>query len=444
MAILFLLPVVAVSYLVGATPFGYLVACWKGVDIFRHGSGNIGATNVGRVLGRPLGILVFCLDFAKGAVPVLVASLLCMDMQQAIPPRSPEVLAGLAAFLGHLFPIYLRFRGGKGVATGAGVVAVLLPLPALAALVTWVGVLAAFRYVSLASLAAVVALCLAQLWTPEPFAPDHVIMTVFCFLTAALVFLRHRSNLARLAHGTENRLQDSPTMLLLSKTIHVLSLGLWLGSVFFFTFIMAPTIFGQLESLAENDKRPGWFPLDKNAYGKSDDRLPGPREQGTRMAGYAISPLFPIFFALQGALGFLATTTALGWPRLQPTRKVHKIRVVVLTAALLTVVIGWPLEQYVDQLRKPRHETVERFLLAEKGSPSEQAAKEEALTAKSEFFLWHMLSLGLDLVTFILVAVALALAAQLPDTGLGDRGRESGVRSQGSGIRGQESESGTP
>src|SRR6516164_4001166 len=141
------------SYLLGGIPFGYLVGRWRGVDIFQHGSGNIGATNVGRVLGRRFGILVFMLDFAKGALPALAASWVTLpaedSLQTALGKDGLGVIAGLAAFLGHLFPIYLRFRGGKGVATGAGVVAVLLPGPALAALATWVVAVMATRYVSL-------------------------------------------------------------------------------------------------------------------------------------------------------------------------------------------------------------------------------------------------------------------------------------------------------
>src|SRR5438034_6325973 len=122
---------VALAYALGGVPFGYLVARWRGVDIFRHGSGNIGATNVGRVLGKRFGILVFVLDFAKGALPACLG--LLVDRAGDAPGFTHGVVAGLAAFLGHLYPIYLRFRGGKGVATGAGVIMVLLPVPALAA-----------------------------------------------------------------------------------------------------------------------------------------------------------------------------------------------------------------------------------------------------------------------------------------------------------------------
>src|SRR5438105_9766053 len=108
------------AYLVGGVPFGYLIARWRGVDILHQGSGNIGATNVGRVLGRRFGVLVFCLDFAKGALPVLAAQRVAGMIDLDLPPgRAQQLLgvtAGLAAFLGHLFPVYLRFRGGKGVA----------------------------------------------------------------------------------------------------------------------------------------------------------------------------------------------------------------------------------------------------------------------------------------------------------------------------------------
>jgi glycerol-3-phosphate acyltransferase PlsY len=416
-----LLAIVLFAYLIGSIPFGYLVARWRGIDIFREGSGNIGATNVGRVLGRRLGILVFLLDFAKGALPVLAARALVggSEIEDALPARTAEGMAALAAFLGHLFPVYLRFRGGKGVATGAGALTVLMPIPALIALLTWIGILCAFRYVSLASMAAVAALCIFQFATPKPYARDNVIMTLFCFLAAGLVLLRHRSNLARLAHGSENRIRDSALMHLFSKTVHVLALGLWLGTVFFFTFVMAPTIFHRMELLgthAEERQREAWFPYSA-AFPERDAPLDGHKEQGTRAAGYAISSLFPIFFALQGVFGFLATMTALGWARAEPARKVHKARVALLIAALFTVVIGWPLEQHVDQLRKPRHETVERFLGTEKGSALENEAREGAVAAKNSFFFWHMLSLGLDVATFALIAIALALAAQLPETG---------------------------
>src|SRR5215472_15533451 len=159
------------GYLVGAVPFGYLVGRWRGVDIFQEGSGNIGATNVGRVLGRRFGILVFVLDFLKGALPTLAAAAISRLLSLDLPPDALAVTAGVSAFLGHLLPVYLSFRGGKGVATGAGIVAVLLPLLALAAVLTWLVIVSASRYVSLASLAAAAVLCVLRLvLTPSPFS----------------------------------------------------------------------------------------------------------------------------------------------------------------------------------------------------------------------------------------------------------------------------------
>ena len=179
---------VLISYLVGAIPFGYLIARWRGVDILKVGSGNIGATNVGRVLGRRFGILVFILDFAKGAVPVGAAIIVRSSLKVTqgsgdfgSPIGALPVLAGLSAFVGHLFPVFLRFHGGKGVATGAGVVAVLLPGPAFAALITWVAIVGLTRYVSLASLSAGVSLCLFHLLlTPNPFASGIGVRPASC------------------------------------------------------------------------------------------------------------------------------------------------------------------------------------------------------------------------------------------------------------------------
>src|SRR5215211_9216908 len=165
---------VVTSYFLGAVPFGYLIARVRGVDIFSAGSGNIGATNVGRVLGRRFGLIVFVLDFLKGAVPVAVVRHLLPDVPWA------AVAAGLAAFVGHMFPVFLRFRGGKGVATGTGVVAVLLPAPTVVAVLVWLSVLVATRYVSLASVLAAVALAITRLLSAvEPFAESQRILTAF-------------------------------------------------------------------------------------------------------------------------------------------------------------------------------------------------------------------------------------------------------------------------
>jgi glycerol-3-phosphate acyltransferase PlsY len=194
------------SYLLGAIPFGYLTARWRGHDILREGSGNIGATNVARVVGIRYGLVVFVLDFAKGALPTGLAMVLP-------PPSDLEwanvlpVVAGVSAFLGHLFPVHLRFRGGKGVATGLGVIAVLLPVIALVVLAAWGLVLAVTRYVSLASIAAAALLLALRLWwEPAPWDDAHVVITVFCATGALLIVVRHHSNIRRLFQGTEPRL----------------------------------------------------------------------------------------------------------------------------------------------------------------------------------------------------------------------------------------------
>jgi acyl-phosphate glycerol 3-phosphate acyltransferase len=413
------------AYLVGAVPFGFLVARWRGVDIFRQGSGNIGATNVGRVLGRRFGIIVFFLDFAKGALPVTaalrVAQLPGLGLGEALPPQALGVVGGLGAFLGHLFPVYLRFRGGKGVATGAGVIAVLMPGPALGAFLTWVAVVCATRYVSLASLAAAAALCAFQLLTPRPFTPPGLIMTLFSGLAAALVFLRHRANLARLLRGTENRLQDTPAMLTLTKTLHVLALGLWFGTVVFFTFVVALTLFETFESLgARRADRPAWFPL-PDTFAKPGPPLDGPKEQGTRAAGYVIGPLFDRYYLIQGVCGLLAVATAAAWLRSPPGRRVEKVRLAVLVAALVTVGVGWLLDLKVNELRGPRNEAVDKFLQGASTGPGE--AKTASLDAKAEFGLWHTVSVFVNLGTVLLVGVGMALAARLPE---GEPRREAG------------------
>src|SRR6516165_12730414 len=255
------LPLVALtvlgSYLIGAIPFGYLIARWRGVDILKVGSGNIGATNVGRVLGRRFGILVFILDFAKGAAPVALALWIQRHWDQDIPTvqlplyfKGLGVWTGLAAFLGHLYPIYIRFRGGKGVATGAGVGSVLMPIPALGALITWLAVVLASRYVSLASLSAVIALLVLQVaLTRRAMDETGLINTSFCFVAAALVWYRHRGNIVRLFHGNENRLPETPAMFQFGKTIHVLALGYWFGSTAFFVLIVGVSLFDTFKTI---------------------------------------------------------------------------------------------------------------------------------------------------------------------------------------------------
>lgn len=385
----FLVPVVCISaYLIGAIPFGYLAARLKGVDIFASGSGNIGATNVGRVLGTRYGLLVFVLDFAKGALPTALAPLLQPQVEELLAPGALDSLAGMSAFLGHLFPVYLRFRGGKGVATGAGVVTVLMPLPTLGALLTWLTALAATRFVSLASILAVLALAgLRLLLTPAPFSPEHRWITEFALLAAALVVGRHAGNIGRLFKGTENRIKDNHPMLAIGRSLHVLSLGLWFGSGFFFSFVAALLLFQTFEHLAATPEgRPDWLPEAMT------------KEQGTRLAGIAVGPMFPWYFAIQGICAAIAFATALPWAFARPRRKLDLLRLVILLLALGGIGVGERVAEHVSSLRMDRYST-------------DPAVAEPARAA---FGAWHGYSLLLNLGTLALSGIALGMAAHLP------------------------------
>lgn len=405
-----------ISYLVGAVPFGYLIARARGVDIIKQGSGNIGATNVGRVLGRPFGILVFLLDFAKGAAPVALAKLWTAGHPLDLPPDSLPVAAGVAAVLGHLFPIYLRFHGGKGVATAAGAVCVLLPGPALAALLTWLVVVLASRYVSLASLTAAAVLCAYRLLlTPQPWDQSHRVVSSFCLVAAGLIFIRHRANIGRLLRGNENRLKETPAMLHFSKVLHVLAIGLWFGTVLFFTFVVGLNLFDTFETVAAKApaERPIWFPLWQTYDGPSPDpTFPEPlrREQGTRAAGVAINPMFMWYLGIQAVCGLLALATALAFYRVGAAR-VHRLRVGVLILALATVALGWWLERVVDDLRVPRNDT---FDVMVRHSPPRSEDVARAGAARKDFVRWHLYSLGLNMLTVLFVTVGMAQAAYLP------------------------------
>ncbi len=200
---LYLLPVLA--YLYGAVPFGFLAARWlRGVDIRQTGSGNIGATNAARVLGFRFFPVIFLLDFSKGLLPTLAATLLVP--RGGYDPHPLAVGTGLAAILGHVFPVYLGFKGGKAVAASTGVFAVLAPRQVLIAAGVWVAVFGAFRYVSLASISAAVALPLALLLMhPEPLG-QGVFLTAMATLGGALVIYLHRGNIRRLLAGREHKI----------------------------------------------------------------------------------------------------------------------------------------------------------------------------------------------------------------------------------------------
>ena len=182
------------AYLLGSVPFSYLVARRKGVDVRSVGSGNVGATNVMRNVSLAAGLIAFALDAAKGAVAVMLARLL--------EPAGPlPVLAGVMAVLGHMYPVWLRFRGGKGVATGAGAFLPLVPVATAGALSAFALVLALTRYVSLSSIVGSTTLAVLAFLGGAPPVVSRAAAGI-----ALLITWKHRSNLQRIAQGTENRL----------------------------------------------------------------------------------------------------------------------------------------------------------------------------------------------------------------------------------------------
>jgi acyl phosphate:glycerol-3-phosphate acyltransferase len=198
--------VVIGSYLLGSVPFGYLAGRIAGIDIRKCGSGNVGATNVIRTLGKGYGYPVFLADFLKGFGAVKLSILIATRMQPEW--NSPEpfgILAAIASVLGHSFPVWLRFRGGKGVATSGGALFGLAPIAALVGGAIWMLVFWLTRYVSVASIAAAAALPIIILITARltQTAGKSLFYSSVCL--AAVVIWRHRSNLSRLMRGTEPR-----------------------------------------------------------------------------------------------------------------------------------------------------------------------------------------------------------------------------------------------
>jgi glycerol-3-phosphate acyltransferase PlsY len=200
------------AYLAGSLPFGLFVArIAKGIDIREHGSKNIGATNVTRVLGWKWGALCFVLDVLKGTLPVLLLNVL---LAADDPNRNHwRVAAGLLAILGHMFPIWLGFKGGKGVATALGVVAVLAnPISTAVTFGAFAVVFAISRIVSISSITAAVTFAVAQmyfLW-PLPFRAPNWSISAFSLVVPTLIIIKHRGNIVRLLRGEEHRFGKKP------------------------------------------------------------------------------------------------------------------------------------------------------------------------------------------------------------------------------------------
>ena len=194
------------AYLAGSLPTGFLVARAMRVDITQVGSGNIGATNVFRVLGKGPGALVLIVDLLKGALAVLVAPMLAAAMTPTDSLALPA-LAALGAVLGHNYTCWLGFKGGKGVATSAGAMAALIPPAFGVTVITWLLVFFLSRYVSMASIAAALILPVATIFTVS--GPTRWPLVAFTSALAALAVWRHRANIERLRAGTEHRFGKS-------------------------------------------------------------------------------------------------------------------------------------------------------------------------------------------------------------------------------------------
>ncbi len=194
------------SYLAGSIPFGLMIGrAVKGIDLRQHGSGNIGATNAGRVLGKKWGLVCLGLDALKGLLPVaFLPQLICGAAEPAMMEHL-RVLAGVSTIVGHMFSCWLGFRGGKGVATSLGVIAMLSPCGLLAGAIAFFSTFAIWRIVSLSSMLAAVAFGSCELATlkPSPFAGDTWSRGLFAIAVPLLIVFQHRSNVQRLLKGEE-------------------------------------------------------------------------------------------------------------------------------------------------------------------------------------------------------------------------------------------------
>lgn len=195
---------ILLTYLTGGVPFGFLVGKLKGIDIRQQGSRNVGATNVFRVVGKRAGTTVYVLDAFKGFLPVLTAKLIWPGQEHSL--QWFHIGVGLAAILGHIFTPYLRFKGGKGVATASGVIVALEPTAALIALACFAMVLLASGYVSLGSMIAALAFpisaALIRIFKDQdPLVPIVALGWLLCLM----ILVTHKKNIVRLINGTENR-----------------------------------------------------------------------------------------------------------------------------------------------------------------------------------------------------------------------------------------------
>lgn len=207
MTVIIFVVVFLVSYLVGAIPWAFIIGKLHGVDIRKHGSGNVGATNVTRIIGKPWGILCFIIDFLKGFLPVIVVELIFPKLiyLNQTQVSSLIILAVIATVAGHVYPVYLGFKGGKGISTGTGTLVALTPYAIVIGLIIWVIVFKISKYVSLASIIAAITVPISSLiFSSTGVYHIDITLQFFILLLALFAIYKHKSNIKRLLNGTES------------------------------------------------------------------------------------------------------------------------------------------------------------------------------------------------------------------------------------------------
>jgi glycerol-3-phosphate acyltransferase PlsY len=201
-----IISITILSYLLGSIPFGIIICkLWKGIDIREYGSKNPGATNVYRIIGSIPALIVLLLDISKGLIATLLISRIIID-QPILNHTSLMIIAGLVVILGHIFPVFASFKGGKGVATGLGVLISLAPVELIFALLLFLIIVAITRYVSLGSLSSALFILLALIFEKYYLyktVADELLIAVIVLMV--FIFYTHRSNIKRLLNGTENK-----------------------------------------------------------------------------------------------------------------------------------------------------------------------------------------------------------------------------------------------
>ena len=404
MDVVFLLFGILAAYLFGAVPFGLLVARIKGVDLLRQGSGNIGATNVGRVMGRRYGLLVFLLDLLKGAISSWVG---LRFLSNPFGSETSGILMGASAFVGHLFPIYLGFKGGKGVATGAGVMAVLVPIPFLFAIITWVAAVASSRMVSFGSLVSTLVLVVLQgsVLVLHSGRAGNWELFFFTLLCSGFVWIKHISNIKRICNGTENLVQDSLLWRGLEKSMLQLALGLWIGSYAFFTFVVGPGVFNWFEKAVLQENPPYWLVVPEVLKQKAPEGMPNPleKEQASRLAGLVVSPLFKVYYPLQFACACLLLMLFVGKNISGPHRVGNKT-IMVFFFALALLVANWLLLGPTEKARLQRAKSTDAYILApQENKPDVTGVIED----RKAFGKLHGISLIMNLGTGIFLLIGI-------------------------------------